>query len=192
MKDDILKVLIAEEQTCGKGGTELGRADHRGLSGQKPIDGQRAQGLGGLYGRPDARDRSARSGSTSCRSPATAAGAKTSGVVKIVKDLDLNLEGYDLLIVEDILDSGMNPVLSQGDFGDQGSPASITHLPHCSTSPSAGRSRILRPTMSCFDSPGRIRRRLRAGLRGEIPQPALYRRSQTGSLRRKLLSKAVR
>ena len=29
-----------------------------------------------------------------------------SGVVKIQKDLDINLEGYDLLIVEDILDSG--------------------------------------------------------------------------------------
>lgn len=32
--------------------------------------------------------------------------AKSSGIVKIVKDLDINLEGYDLLIVEDILDSG--------------------------------------------------------------------------------------
>lgn len=34
-------------------------------------------------------------------------GVKTSGVVKIVKDLDIDLEGYDLLIVEDILDSGL-------------------------------------------------------------------------------------
>lgn len=34
-------------------------------------------------------------------------GVKTSGVVKIIKDLDQQLEGYDLLIVEDILDSGM-------------------------------------------------------------------------------------
>lgn len=33
-------------------------------------------------------------------------GAKSSGVVKIVKDLDINLEGKDVLIVEDILDSG--------------------------------------------------------------------------------------
>ncbi|HZJ78783.1 MAG TPA: hypoxanthine phosphoribosyltransferase [Clostridia bacterium] len=33
-------------------------------------------------------------------------GVKSSGVVKIVKDLDIELEGYDLLIVEDILDSG--------------------------------------------------------------------------------------
>ena len=34
-------------------------------------------------------------------------GVKTSGVVKIVKDLDIDLHGYDVLIVEDILDSGM-------------------------------------------------------------------------------------
>ncbi len=35
------------------------------------------------------------------------AGVKTSGVVKIVKDLDIPLEGKDILIVEDILDSGL-------------------------------------------------------------------------------------
>ena len=34
-------------------------------------------------------------------------GAKTSGVVKIIKDLDNDLAGMDLLLVEDILDSGM-------------------------------------------------------------------------------------
>lgn len=34
-------------------------------------------------------------------------GVKTSGVVKIVKDLDTEIRGKDLLIVEDILDSGM-------------------------------------------------------------------------------------
>lgn len=34
------------------------------------------------------------------------AGTKSSGVVKIIKDLDLPLEGYDMVIVEDILDSG--------------------------------------------------------------------------------------
>ncbi len=34
-------------------------------------------------------------------------GTKSSGVVKIQKDLDIDLAGYDLLLVEDILDSGM-------------------------------------------------------------------------------------
>ena len=34
-------------------------------------------------------------------------GTKTSGVVKILKDLDRLIQGYHVLIVEDILDSGM-------------------------------------------------------------------------------------
>ncbi len=34
-------------------------------------------------------------------------GVKTSGVVRIIKDLDMPLEDYDILIVEDILDSGL-------------------------------------------------------------------------------------
>lgn len=33
-------------------------------------------------------------------------GTKSSGIVKIVKDLDSSLEGLDVLIIEDILDSG--------------------------------------------------------------------------------------
>lgn len=33
-------------------------------------------------------------------------GTTSTGIVKIKKDLDINLEGYDLLLVEDILDSG--------------------------------------------------------------------------------------
>lgn len=33
-------------------------------------------------------------------------GTTSSGAVKIIKDLDLSLEGYDMVIVEDILDSG--------------------------------------------------------------------------------------
>ena len=35
------------------------------------------------------------------------AGVKSSGVVKIIKDLDHDLTGYDVLIVEDFLDSGL-------------------------------------------------------------------------------------
>ena len=34
-------------------------------------------------------------------------GVKSSGVVRIVKDLDTKIEGRDVLIVEDILDSGL-------------------------------------------------------------------------------------
>ena len=35
------------------------------------------------------------------------AGTESSGAVKIIKDLDIPLENYDVLIVEDILDSGI-------------------------------------------------------------------------------------
>jgi hypoxanthine phosphoribosyltransferase len=35
------------------------------------------------------------------------AATKTSGVVRILKDLDHDLEGYDVLLVEDIVDSGL-------------------------------------------------------------------------------------
>ena len=34
-------------------------------------------------------------------------GTKSSGEVKIIKDLDKPIEGYDLLVVEDVLDSGL-------------------------------------------------------------------------------------
>ena len=34
------------------------------------------------------------------------AGTKSSGIVKIVKDLDQSIEGRDVLVVEDIIDSG--------------------------------------------------------------------------------------
>lgn len=35
------------------------------------------------------------------------ASTKSSGVVKIIKDLDASVEGRDVLIVEDIIDSGL-------------------------------------------------------------------------------------
>ncbi len=34
-------------------------------------------------------------------------GTSTTGSVKIIKDLDIDVKGYDILIVEDILDSGI-------------------------------------------------------------------------------------
>lgn len=51
-------------------------------------------------------------------------GVRTSGVVKIIKDLDINLAGYDLLIVEDILDSGVTLSYLKKMLVDRG-PASV-------------------------------------------------------------------
>lgn len=47
-------------------------------------------------------------------------GVKTTGVVKIIKDLDEVLTGKDILIVEDILDSGMTLSYLQEHIGAKG------------------------------------------------------------------------
>ena len=89
MKDDILKVLISEDYR-GKNllmvsvlkGSVVFMADlMRAVTIPAGIDFMSVSSYG--------------------------SGTKTSGNVKIIKDLDIALEGYDLLIVEDILDSGM-------------------------------------------------------------------------------------
>lgn len=51
-------------------------------------------------------------------------GAKSSGVVRIVKDLDTKIEGRDVLIVEDILDSGLTLSYLMRMLGER-QPASI-------------------------------------------------------------------
>ena len=52
------------------------------------------------------------------------AGVKTTGVVKILKDLDRLIEGYHVLVVEDILDSGMTLSYLTELLRDRG-PASV-------------------------------------------------------------------
>ena len=54
-------------------------------------------------------------------------GTKTSGVVRVLKDLDVPLEGRDLLIVEDILDSGKTLSYLK-EMLEQRGPASICLL----------------------------------------------------------------
>ena len=52
-------------------------------------------------------DHRARARSTSWRSPPTAPSTDSSGVVRILKDLDINIEGRHVLVIEDIIDSGL-------------------------------------------------------------------------------------
>lgn len=105
MRNDIEKILLTEEQIAAKV-AEMGRAisrDYRGkdllmisvLKGSVVFmaDLMRALDI------PASIDFMAVS--------SYGAGMKSSGVVKIMKDIDIVLEGKDLLVVEDILDSGM-------------------------------------------------------------------------------------
>lgn len=77
-------------------------------------------------------------------------GTASSGIVKIIKDLDIPLEGYDLLLVEDILDSGktlyhLRSMLSQR------KPNSI-RIATLLNKP-ARREVDIQPDYSCFDVP---------------------------------------
>ena len=102
---DIQSVLISEEALAAKV-AEMGQAISRDFAGKKLIV------LGVLKGSvvfmadlirqitiPVEMDFMAVS--------SYGAGVKTTGVVKILKDLDRLIEGYDVLVVEGILDSGM-------------------------------------------------------------------------------------
>ena len=95
-------------------------------------------------------------------------GTKSSGVVRILKDLDADLTGRNVIIVEDIIDTGLT--LSW-------LVANLVHAarPQWRSSPFAqtrGRKDPSRRPLCRFRHPQRVRRRLRLGLRGALSQPA--------------------
>lgn len=105
MKNDILKVLVTENELNQKV-NEIGAAISRDYEGKNLLLVSILKGsvtfmadLMRAISIPLKIDFMAVSSYGS--------GVKTSGVVKIIKDLDIDLSGYDVLIVEDILDSGM-------------------------------------------------------------------------------------
>ena len=102
---DIQSVLISEEALAAKV-AEMGQAISRDFAGKKLIVIGVLKGSGVFMSDlirqitiPVEMDFMAVS--------SYGAGVKTTGVVKILKDLDRLIEGYDVLVVEDILDSGM-------------------------------------------------------------------------------------
>ncbi|MDD2954983.1 MAG: hypoxanthine phosphoribosyltransferase [Oscillospiraceae bacterium] len=104
MKNDILKVLISEKELAEKV-SELGRKISADYAGKNLLLVSVLKGsVVFMADLMRAIDIPARVDFMSVSSYGS--GVKSSGVVKIVKDLDNPLEGYDLLIVEDILDSG--------------------------------------------------------------------------------------
>ena len=105
MKNDILKVLISEEELQNKV-AELGKKI------SEDYQGKNLMMVSVLKGSVVFMADLMRAITVPCEIDfmsvsSYGSGVKTSGVVKIIKDLDQNLEGKDLLLVEDILDSGM-------------------------------------------------------------------------------------
>ena len=104
MHDDIEKVLVSEEQLKAKV-AELGAQISKDYEGRNLVLVSILKGS--VVFMADLMRAISIPASVDFMSVSSyGSGTKTSGVVKIIKDLDIPLEGYDLLIVEDILDSG--------------------------------------------------------------------------------------
>ena len=119
---DIQSVLISEEALAAKV-AEMGQAISRDFAGKKLIV------IGVLKGSVVFMSDLIRQITIPVEMDFMAvssygAGVKTTGVVKILKDLDRLIEGYDVLVVEDILDSGMTLSYLTEMFRDR-NPASI-------------------------------------------------------------------
>ena len=107
-------------------------------------------------------------------------GAETdsSGVVRILKDLDIPLQGRDVLIVEDIIDSGLTLSYLMRNLRAR-DPASLRGLRAADEARSA-RDRGSRQVRRLRD-PEPLRDRIRARLRGAVSQPPLRGRPERGS-----------
>lgn len=122
MKNDILKVLITEEELKSKV-TELGAQISRDYAGKNLLLVSVLKGSV-IFMADLMRAITINAPIDFMAVSSYGSGVKTTGVVKIIKDLDQPLEGRDLLIVEDILDSGKTLNYLIGTLGERG-PASI-------------------------------------------------------------------
>ena len=99
---------------------------------------------------------------------------KSSGVVRILKDLDAAIEGRDVLIVEDIVDSGLTLQYLLRNLGAR-DPAS---LEVCALLTKPGRSKVDVPLpLHRIRDPRRLRDRLRARPCRALQEPSLRRRT---------------
>ena len=96
---------------------------------------------------------------------------KSTGVVRLIKDLDNNITGRHVIIVEDIIDSGLTMKYLRQLFSAR-NPASITTVSFLDKEDCHSES--LKTERIC--------RRLRSRLCQLLPQPAVYRRAAAGVL----------
>lgn len=122
MNNDILKVLITEEELQNKV-KELGAAISRDYEGKNLLMVSVLKGSV-IFMADLMRAITVHAEIDFMSVSSYGAGVKSSGVVKILKDLDALLEGKDLLLVEDILDSGLTLYYLREILGKR-NPASI-------------------------------------------------------------------
>ena len=107
-------------------------------------------------------------------------GTKSSGVVRILKDLDTDITGKHVLIVEDIVDSGLTLSWIKSNLESR-SPASV-EICTLLRKPEAAKVEIDVKWVG-LRHPQRVRRRLRPRLRRAVPQPARSRHPRPARLR---------
>ena len=110
------------------------------------------------------------------------AGTETSGQVRILKDLSKPIEGRDVIVVEDIIDTGLTLNYLLRYLGER-HPASIKVC--CLLDKPARRLADITDRLPRLHHPGPIRHRLRARLRRALPEPAVHRRPEAVGLRRR-------
>ena len=95
---------------------------------------------------------------------------RTSGVVRIVKDLDIDLTGRDVIIVEDIVDSGLTLSYLRKTLAARGANS----LEVCALLVREGLQKTDQDLRYVgFRIPPEVRGGLRPRLRREVPQPPL-------------------
>ena len=179
MHDDILKVLVSEEELKAK-------VAELGAQISKDYEGRNLVLVSILKGSVVFMADLMRAVSIPCSidfmvvSSYGGGNTTSTGLVKIIKDLDGDLSGKDVLIVEDILDTGITlsnlvPMLKMRN------PNSV-RICTILDKPSRRKADIA-PDYELRGA-GRVRGGLRPRLRREVPQPALHRRTQTQRLRK--------
>ena len=109
----------------------------------------------------------------------------SSGIVRILKDLDINIEGRHVLVVEDIIDSGLtlSYLIRNLESREPATPRGL-RPPDQALAPRDRRSGAL-----CrLRDPEQVRRRLRPRLRRAVQEPALRRRTGRAPAARRALA----
>ena len=176
MREDIASILLSEEQIHTRV-RELGEEISRDYAGKEPLF------VGVLKGcfifMADLFREVTIHGSVDFMAVSSYGnGTSTTGAVKINKDLSQDIENRDVIIVEDILDSGITlSYLTK--YLQNRKPSSICIATLLDKPPRRCAGEVRR-----LHRAGRLCRRLRSGLRGKVPQSAVHRRSQAGSIRK--------